>query len=116
MKSVSIPVLATFCGSFTGRSMDGRQDANQQQWVTSRCCAGRTQRPYGKRLSSVACFLLVVLMLILGSRKQKLFNSQFFFKFFFSPFSLPPTFSLLNFILFIYFRGWFKIFSLDFLC
>ncbi|XP_046655451.1 hemicentin-1-like isoform X1 [Daphnia pulicaria] len=69
MKSVSIPVLATFCGSFTGRSMDGRQDANQQQWVTSRCCAGRTQRPYGKRLSSVACFLLVVLMLILGSRR-----------------------------------------------
>jgi hypothetical protein len=98
MKSISIPVLATFCGSFTGRSMAGRQDANQQQWVTSRCCALRTQRPYTNVCLVKLVFFLWVLMLILGSRNQKLvLHLNFFF-----PFSLPPTFSFLILILFLF--------------
>lgn len=55
--------VANYCFS-SGRSMDGQ---NANEWM-SRCC-GRTRRPYGKRLPSVACFLLLFLMLVLASRK-----------------------------------------------
>lgn len=65
MKKFSlIPVSVVHYCSLAGRSMDGQ---NANEWM-SRCC-GRTRRPYGKRLSSVACFLLLFLMLVLGSRK-----------------------------------------------
>ncbi|KAI9560007.1 hypothetical protein GHT06_014017 [Daphnia sinensis] len=59
-----IPVSVVNYCSLAGRSMDGQ---NANEWM-SRCC-GRTRRPYGKRLSSVACFLLLFLMLVLGSRR-----------------------------------------------